>query len=202
MQIQHAADHAAYAGATVQANIIVGNPTELVEGERGEEEVKIFRTFAEAFTSTYSRLLVTALNQKWALTGATVATGYGTSMIGCSAEAGTGAPDRRVSANVGARRSKPAHFPVRARKLDIDPYRGSFIRCGRSLLRTQGLKKMWSGYKANVIRNSLMNTVEMIAFYQSKEFLFKRRLMEEFARASGEGAGQDSFTEKIKRTFR
>jgi formylmethanofuran--tetrahydromethanopterin N-formyltransferase len=50
--------------------------------------VEIEETFAEAFTSTYARLLVTALNQKWALTSATVATGYGTSMIGCSAEAG------------------------------------------------------------------------------------------------------------------
>jgi formylmethanofuran--tetrahydromethanopterin N-formyltransferase len=50
--------------------------------------VEIEDTFAEAFTSTYARILVTAINEKWAKIAATEATGYGTSMIGCSAEAG------------------------------------------------------------------------------------------------------------------
>lgn len=50
--------------------------------------VRIEDTFAESFTSTYSRLLITALNEKWARIAAAGATGYGTSMIGCSAEAG------------------------------------------------------------------------------------------------------------------
>lgn len=50
--------------------------------------VEIEDTFAECFTSTYSRVLITAVNEKWARIAATCATGYGTSMIGCSAEAG------------------------------------------------------------------------------------------------------------------
>lgn len=45
-------------------------------------------TFAEAFTSYYSRFLITAVNEKLAKVAAQAATGYGTSMIGCSAEAG------------------------------------------------------------------------------------------------------------------
>lgn len=51
-------------------------------------DVEIEDTFAEAFTSTYSRILITAINEKWAKIAAREATGYGTSMIGCSAEAG------------------------------------------------------------------------------------------------------------------
>lgn len=50
--------------------------------------VEIEDTFAESFTSTYSRLLITAVNEKWARIAAMHATGYGTSLIGCSAEAG------------------------------------------------------------------------------------------------------------------
>ncbi len=50
--------------------------------------VEIEDTFAEGFTSTYSRLLITAVSEKWAKIAATHFTGYGTSMIGCSAEAG------------------------------------------------------------------------------------------------------------------
>ncbi|MEK6976843.1 MAG: formylmethanofuran--tetrahydromethanopterin N-formyltransferase [Candidatus Hydrothermarchaeota archaeon] len=50
--------------------------------------VPVEETFAEAFTSTYTRLLITAANKKWAGITATAMTGYGTSMIGCSAEAG------------------------------------------------------------------------------------------------------------------
>lgn len=50
--------------------------------------VEIEDTFAESFESIYSRLLITAVSEKWARIAATCATGYGTSMIGCSAEAG------------------------------------------------------------------------------------------------------------------
>lgn len=50
--------------------------------------VKIEDTFAESFTNAYTRLLITAVNEKWARIAATQATGYGTSMIGCTAEAG------------------------------------------------------------------------------------------------------------------
>lgn len=50
--------------------------------------LKVLDTFAEAFEGYYSRILVTALNRKWAGHAALAATGYATSMIGCSAEAG------------------------------------------------------------------------------------------------------------------
>jgi formylmethanofuran--tetrahydromethanopterin N-formyltransferase len=50
--------------------------------------VRIEDTFAECFTSAYTRLLITAVNEKWARIAATQTTGYGTSMIGCTAEAG------------------------------------------------------------------------------------------------------------------
>lgn len=45
-------------------------------------------TYAEAFEGYYSRLIVTALNRKWAEHTAREATGYATSMIDCSSEAG------------------------------------------------------------------------------------------------------------------
>lgn len=50
--------------------------------------VKIEDTFAEAFGIQVSRVLVTAATKKLALIAATEATGYGTSVIGCPAEAG------------------------------------------------------------------------------------------------------------------
>ncbi|MDR0913337.1 MAG: formylmethanofuran--tetrahydromethanopterin N-formyltransferase [Methanobrevibacter sp.] len=50
--------------------------------------VDIKDTFAEAFGIKVSRLLVTAATKKLALTAATEATGYATSVIGCPAEAG------------------------------------------------------------------------------------------------------------------
>jgi formylmethanofuran--tetrahydromethanopterin N-formyltransferase len=50
--------------------------------------VPVNDTFAEAFESWYSRFLITAKNRKWAEIAANNATGYGSSIIGCSAEAG------------------------------------------------------------------------------------------------------------------
>lgn len=50
--------------------------------------VPIEDTFAEAFEGFYSRFLVTAASEKWAEIAARTATGYGSSIIGCSAEAG------------------------------------------------------------------------------------------------------------------
>ncbi|BAW31966.1 MAG TPA: formylmethanofuran--tetrahydromethanopterin N-formyltransferase [Methanothermobacter sp.] len=50
--------------------------------------VEIEDTFAEAFDIKVSRVLVTAATKKLAKIAATEATGYGTSVIGCSAEAG------------------------------------------------------------------------------------------------------------------
>ncbi len=54
--------------------------------------VEIEDTYAEAFTGNYSRVLITAVNRKWAEIAAAAATGYGTSMIDCSAEAGIEGP--------------------------------------------------------------------------------------------------------------
>ena len=50
--------------------------------------VEIEDTFAEAFTMVAAQFVVTAANDRWARTAADVATGYGTSVIGCDAEAG------------------------------------------------------------------------------------------------------------------
>lgn len=50
-------------------------------------QVQIDDTFAEAFPMTATRVIVTALNARWAMTAATVMTGYATSVIACDAEA-------------------------------------------------------------------------------------------------------------------
>ena len=50
--------------------------------------VEIERTFAEAFKMRGARLIVTAVNQRWALTAAQVTTGFGTSVIACGCEVG------------------------------------------------------------------------------------------------------------------
>lgn len=54
--------------------------------------VLIADTFAEAFTMTAARVIVTACTPGWALTAARTATGYATSVIGCDAEAGIEGP--------------------------------------------------------------------------------------------------------------
>jgi len=50
--------------------------------------VEIEDTFAELFEMWVGRVLITAENEKWALTAANVATGYASSIIGSPAEAG------------------------------------------------------------------------------------------------------------------
>ncbi|MEM1531156.1 MAG: formylmethanofuran--tetrahydromethanopterin N-formyltransferase [Candidatus Bathyarchaeia archaeon] len=50
--------------------------------------VEIEDTFAEMFEMWASRVLITAENEKWALTAAEVATGFASSIIGSPAEAG------------------------------------------------------------------------------------------------------------------
>jgi formylmethanofuran--tetrahydromethanopterin N-formyltransferase len=50
--------------------------------------VEIEDTFCEAFGAVFTRILVTAINEKWANIAANVASGYGTSTIHCDAEAG------------------------------------------------------------------------------------------------------------------
>ncbi|MBS7288548.1 MAG: formylmethanofuran--tetrahydromethanopterin N-formyltransferase [Candidatus Freyarchaeota archaeon] len=58
--------------------------------------VEVEDTFAEAFSLWAARVLITAANEKWARTAASVVTGYATSTIACDAEAGI---DRFVSAS-------------------------------------------------------------------------------------------------------
>jgi len=50
--------------------------------------VEIEDTFAEAFKMRGARLIITAVNPRWALTAAQVTTGFGTSVIACGCEAG------------------------------------------------------------------------------------------------------------------
>lgn len=50
--------------------------------------VEIEDTFAEAFKMRAARVIITAVNQRWALTAAQVAAGFATSVIACGCEAG------------------------------------------------------------------------------------------------------------------
>ena len=52
------------------------------------EGVKIVDTFAEAFPIKIARVLITAVNERWAVEAAKEATGFGTSVIACPCEAG------------------------------------------------------------------------------------------------------------------
>lgn len=79
-------------------------PCYIVENKSGQK-VKVADTFAEMFPLWVGRVLITADNEKWALTAANVATGFATSVIMAPAEAGIEAivprdktPDGRVGA--------------------------------------------------------------------------------------------------------
>ncbi|MGD9159955.1 MAG: formylmethanofuran--tetrahydromethanopterin N-formyltransferase [Desulfobacteraceae bacterium] len=50
--------------------------------------VEIEDTFAEAFGMKAAGIVVTGINEKWAMTAAQTATGFATSIIGCGCEAG------------------------------------------------------------------------------------------------------------------
>lgn len=50
--------------------------------------VEVKDTFAEAFKMWGTRLIITAVNQQWALEAGRVTTGFATSVIGCGCEAG------------------------------------------------------------------------------------------------------------------
>ncbi|MDM7940070.1 MAG: formylmethanofuran--tetrahydromethanopterin N-formyltransferase [Methanothrix sp.] len=69
--------------------------------------VQIEDTFAEGFPIKVARVLITAVTERWALEAAREATGFGTSVIGCSAEAGvecivdgSRTPDGRPGVNI------------------------------------------------------------------------------------------------------
>ena len=68
-------------------------------------DVEIEDTFAEMFPMWASRILITADNEKWALTAARTATGYAASIIMSPAEAGVEgvvAPDKTPDGRIGA----------------------------------------------------------------------------------------------------
>ena len=50
--------------------------------------VEIEDTFAEAFSMRATRVIITAINYKWARHAAETMTGFATSVIGCGVEAG------------------------------------------------------------------------------------------------------------------
>lgn len=52
------------------------------------EGVEIVDTFAEAFPIKIARVLITAVNERWAVEAAKETTGFGTSVIACPCEAG------------------------------------------------------------------------------------------------------------------
>lgn len=67
--------------------------------------VTIEDTFAEAFKMYGSRVLITAINEEWAMNSAITVAGFGTSVIMCGCEAGienltTDTPDGRPGVNV------------------------------------------------------------------------------------------------------
>ncbi len=69
-------------------------------------EVKIEDTFAEAFPMIAGRILITAENEEWAMTAATSATGFASSIIMSPAEAGIegpkALPDKTPDGRTGA----------------------------------------------------------------------------------------------------
>jgi formylmethanofuran--tetrahydromethanopterin N-formyltransferase len=50
--------------------------------------VEIEDTFAEAFGMKAAGIIITAINEKWAMTAAQTATGFGTSIIAAGARQG------------------------------------------------------------------------------------------------------------------
>ena len=68
--------------------------------------VEIEDTFAEAFGMKAAGIVITAINEKWALTAAQTATGYATSIIGCGCEGGidsTLAPEKTIDGRPGVK---------------------------------------------------------------------------------------------------
>jgi len=76
-------------------------------------------TFAEAFPMYATRIVITAINRKWALIAAREATGFATSIIACPGEAGIETllspkitPDKRVGAAIQIYHSDPASLKL------------------------------------------------------------------------------------------
>ncbi|MEL7496963.1 MAG: formylmethanofuran--tetrahydromethanopterin N-formyltransferase [Planctomycetota bacterium] len=67
--------------------------------------IPIVDTFAEGFSMRFTRLIVTAINEKWVTEAVREVCGYGSSVIGCDAEAGLErmlAPEETIDGRVGA----------------------------------------------------------------------------------------------------
>jgi formylmethanofuran--tetrahydromethanopterin N-formyltransferase len=82
-------------------------------------EVVIEDTFAEAFPMYATRIIITAVDRKWALTAARVATGFGTSVIASPGECGIEAllspnatPDGRYGASIQFYHQDPANLKI------------------------------------------------------------------------------------------
>jgi formylmethanofuran--tetrahydromethanopterin N-formyltransferase len=82
-------------------------------------EAVIEDTFAEAFPMYATRIIITAVNRKWALTAARVATGFGTSVIASPGECGIEAllspkatPDGRYGAAIQFYHYDPANLKI------------------------------------------------------------------------------------------
>ena len=58
------------------------------QSELAWNDVPVCDTFAEAFTTVGTRIIVTAVSESWVRIAATEVTGYATSVIACDAEAG------------------------------------------------------------------------------------------------------------------
>src|SRR5215471_16537693 len=57
---------------------------------------EILNTYAEAFGARYTRLIITAVDDYWLDAALRSITGYGTSVLGCDAEAPDGRPAAAV----------------------------------------------------------------------------------------------------------
>jgi len=82
-------------------------------------DVIVEDTFAEAFPMYVTRVLITAVNRRWAFIAASVATGLGTSMIGCPGETGIegfvspkATPDGRPGVLIHIYHSDPASLKM------------------------------------------------------------------------------------------
>lgn len=88
--------------------------------------VEIEDTYAEAFTGFYSEILVTAVSMKWLMAAVNSATGFATSGVSCSCEAGVDrilergdTPDNRVGASIQFWIASWVKDPVRALELEL-----------------------------------------------------------------------------------
>jgi len=75
--------------------------------------VEIEDTYAEAFGIKVARVLITGATEHWAMVAATEATGFGTSVILCPAEAGIECVVARHRTDVPASTSRYAHLDIR-----------------------------------------------------------------------------------------